>query len=132
MGICSWFYGTGRRKRSVARVFIRENIKNEMLVNGIRLNDYFTRHKHIEMLRQVIQQLSTKRSFLLKATVKGGGKSGQADSIRLGLSRALVSFRPSFKQTLAKQGYLTRDSREVERKKCGLHKARKQKQFSKR
>ncbi|KAH0998350.1 30S ribosomal protein S9 [Candidatus Tremblaya phenacola] len=132
MGICSWFYGTGRRKRSTARVFIRENIKNEMLVNGIRLNDYFTRHKHIEMLRQVIQQLPTKRSFLLKATVKGGGKSGQADSIRLGLSRALVSFSPAFKQTLAKQGYLTRDSREVERKKCGLHKARKQKQFSKR
>lgn len=127
-----WYYGTGRRKRATARVFIRENVKNVMLVNGIRLNSYFTNHKHIEKIHQIIHQLDTKRSFLLKATVKGGGKCGQVDSIRLGLSRALVRFSSSFKQTLAKQGLLTRDPREVERKKCGLHKARKQKQFSKR
>ncbi|PHN16321.1 30S ribosomal protein S9 [Candidatus Tremblaya phenacola] len=127
-----WYYGTGRRKRSTARVFIRESVKNVMLVNGILLNTYFTNHKHIDMLHQLIHQLDTKRSFLLKATVKGGGKCGQIASIRLGLSRALVKISSSFKQPLAKQGFLTRDPREVERKKCGLHKARKQKQFSKR
>lgn len=126
-----WNCGTGRRKTSTARVYIRPGPSSKVIVNGRPLKSYFERKVHQKVVRQPVWEVCP-LPLVVKVNVMGGGKSGQADAIRLGLARALVSFGPSFRSRLAKQKLLTRDPRTVERKKVGLCKARKGKQFSKR
>ncbi|AGO28239.1 30S ribosomal subunit protein S9 [Candidatus Tremblaya phenacola PAVE] len=129
--IGGWYCGTGRRKTSIARVFIKPGRYDVMLVNGQLLKDYFERLDHQKLVRQPILE-ACPLPFVVKMNVVGGGKSGQAGAIQLGIARALVSFNPDFRRRLSKEKFLKRDSREVERKKVGLCKARKGKQFSKR
>jgi small subunit ribosomal protein S9 len=125
------FYGTGRRKNSIARVWITRG-KGDITINGRDITKYFAR----PVLRMVINQpfaaLDVIGNFDIKATVKGGGLSGQAGAIRHGLSRALDQYDESYHTTLRQGGFLTRDSRVVERKKYGRAKARRSFQFSKR
>lgn len=124
-------YGTGRRKTSAARVFLRPG-KGEFTVNGRPLDEYFGRETARMVVRQplVLSQLSDK--FDIVATVVGGGITGQAGALRLGVSRALVEYNDTLKSDLRKAGLMTRDAREVERKKVGLHGARRATQYSKR
>ena len=124
-------YATGRRKTSTARVYLSEG-KGNILVNDIPLEEYFGREvaKILVMQPLVLLDLSSKFDIMVK--VSGGGSFGQAGAIRHGISRALEKFDPEFRPSLKSAGYLTRDSRKVERKKVGLVKARKSKQFSKR
>ncbi len=124
-------YATGRRKTSTARVYLSEG-KGNILVNDIPLEEYFGREvaKILVMQPLVLLDLSSKFDIMVK--VSGGGSFGQAGAIRHGISRALEKFDPEFRPSLKSAGYLTRDSRQVERKKVGLVKARKSKQFSKR
>ena len=124
-------YATGRRKTSTARVYLSE-WKGNILVNDIPLEEYFGREvaKILVMQPLVLLDLSSKFDIMVK--VSGGGSFGQAGAIRHGISRALEKFDPDFRPSLKSAGYLTRDSRQVERKKVGLVKARKSKQFSKR
>ena len=124
-------YATGRRKTSTARVYLSEG-KGNILVNDIPLEEYFGREvaKILVMQPLVLLDISSKFDIMIK--VSGGGSFGQAGAIRHGISRALEKFDPEFRPTLKSAGYLTRDSRQVERKKVGLVKARKSKQFSKR
>ena len=124
-------YATGRRKTSTARVYLSEG-KGNILVNDIPLEEYFGREvaKILVMQPLVLLDLSSKVDIMVK--VSGGGSFGQAGAIRHGISRALEKFDPEFRPSLKSAGYLTRDSRQVERKKVGLVKARKSKQFSKR
>ena len=125
------YYGTGRRKSSTARVFVTKG-SGEITVNDRPLDEFFGRETARMIVRQPLEKLELTDSFDIKATVIGGGISGQAGAIRLGLTRALIEYDEELRKPLRKLGYVTRDAREVERKKVGLHKARKATQYSKR
>ena len=125
------YYGTGRRKTSTARVFISEGNGN-ITVNGRTLDEYFGREVARMIVRQALEVADASEKFDIKATVKGGGSFGQAGAIRHGLTRALMSYNEELRRPLREAGFVTRDAREVERKKVGLRKARKKPQFSKR
>ena len=124
-------YGTGRRKSSTARVFMRSG-SGKIVVNGRPVDEFFGRETARMIVRQplVVSQMGDKFDFTV--TVAGGGITGQAGAIRLGIARALVEYNDTLKPDLRKAGLMTRDAREVERKKVGLHKARRATQFSKR
>tara|TARA_B100000446_G_scaffold40601_5_gene36278 strand:+ start:544 stop:936 length:393 start_codon:yes stop_codon:yes gene_type:complete len=125
------YYGTGRRKTSTARVFITQGSGN-IVVNDKSLDEYFGREVARMIVRQPLELVEMTEKFDIKVTVKGGGSFGQAGAIRHGLTRALMSYDESLRGALRAAGYVTRDAREVERKKVGLRKARKKPQFSKR
>ena len=125
------FYGTGRRKSSTARVYMCKG-SGQILVNGQPLDEFFGRETSCMVVRQPLEKLEMVDKWDIRATVKGGGISGQAGAIRLGLTRALMEYDEELRKPLRKAGYVTRDAREVERKKVGLHKARKATQYSKR
>ncbi len=124
-------YGTGRRKSSVARVFLKSGSGN-IIVNDKPVDLYFSRVTSRMILRQPLELTENTASFDIMVNVIGGGESGQAGAVRHGITRALVDFDPSLKSALSKAGFVTRDAREVERKKVGFRKARRRKQFSKR
>lgn len=124
-------YGTGRRKTSVARVFLRKG-NGDIKVNGKSLDDFFGRETSRMIVRQPLELTEMSDKFDVKVTVVGGGITGQAGAIRLGIARALIEYDEALKSQLRKAGFVTRDAREVERKKVGLHKARRATQFSKR
>jgi small subunit ribosomal protein S9 len=125
------YYGTGRRKSSTARVFLTRG-KGEIVINDRPLDEFFGRETARMIVRQPLEKLELTGDFDIKATVTGGGISGQAGAIRLGVTRALIEYDEELRRPLRKAGYVTRDAREVERKKVGLHKARKATQYSKR
>jgi small subunit ribosomal protein S9 len=125
------YYGTGRRKSSTARVFLTKG-DGKIIVNERPLDEFFGRETARMIVRQPLEKLEMIDNFDIKATVSGGGISGQAGAIRLGLTRALIEYDEELRRPLRKAGYVTRDAREVERKKVGLHKARKATQYSKR
>jgi len=124
-------YGTGRRKSSAARVFLRPG-KGAIMINDKTIEQFFGRETSRMIVRQPLEAVKMTDKFDLLITVEGGGMTGQAGAIRMGISRALVEYDESLKPTLRKAGFMTRDAREVERKKVGLHKARRAPQFSKR
>ena len=124
-------YGTGRRKSSAARVFLRSGT-GRVLVNNQTLDEYFGRETARMIVRQPLEVADAVDQFDLRITVDGGGGSGQAGAIRLGIARALVEYDEKLRLPLRQAGLLTRDAREVERKKVGLRKARKRPQYSKR
>ena len=124
-------YSTGRRKHASARVYLKPG-SGEITVNNLPLDKYFGRETARMIVRQPLQVIDAKNKFDINAFVECGGNSGQAGAIRHGISRALIEFDETLKKTLRKAGYVTRDAREVERKKVGLHKARKRPQYSKR
>ncbi len=124
-------YGTGRRKSSVARVFLRKGSGN-ITVNDRPLDEFFGRETARMIVRQPLELTQTVDKFDIVVTATGGGTTGQAGAIRLGIARALVEYDETLKSELRKAGFMTRDAREVERKKVGLHKARRATQFSKR
>jgi small subunit ribosomal protein S9 len=126
-----WNYGTGRRKSSVARVFIKKGSGN-IVINGKTIDDYFGRQTSIMIVRQPLLLTGNNESFDIKINVQGGGESGQAGAVRHGITRALIDYDTALKPDLSRAGFVTRDAREVERKKVGLHGARRRKQFSKR
>jgi small subunit ribosomal protein S9 len=125
------YYGTGRRKTSTARVYIRPG-KGEITVNSLSLERFFGRKTARMIVRQPLELVDMINTFDVTITVKGGGTTGQAGAIRHGLTRALLAFDDSLRSRLRKAGYVTRDAREVERKKVGLRKARRATQYSKR
>ncbi len=125
-------YGTGRRKTSTARVFLRPGGTGQIIINGKGLDEYFGRQTSRMVVRQPLQLVEMSEKFDVVVTVEGGGASGQAGAIRHGITRALVEYDETLKGDLRRAGYVTRDAREVERKKVGLRKARKRPQFSKR
>ncbi|MDX1455272.1 MAG: 30S ribosomal protein S9 [Gammaproteobacteria bacterium] len=124
-------YGTGRRKSSTARVFMRPG-KGEITVNGKPLDEFFGRETSRMIVRQPLELTEMLDSVDVFVTVAGGGNTGQAGAIRHGLTRALMEYDEGLRPALRKAGYVTRDAREVERKKVGLRKARRATQFSKR
>jgi small subunit ribosomal protein S9 len=124
-------YGTGRRKTSTARVLLRPG-SGQITINGKALDEYFGRQTSRMVVRQPLQLVEMAEKFDIVITVEGGGASGQAGAIRHGITRALVEYDENLKGDLRRAGYVTRDAREVERKKVGLRKARKRPQFSKR
>ncbi len=124
-------YGTGRRKSSTARVFLKKGT-GEIVVNGRNLDDYFGRKTARMVVRQPLELVEMGNKFDVMVTVKGGGTTGQAGAIRHGITRALMEYDETLRSPLRKAGWVTRDAREVERKKIGLRKARKKPQFSKR
>ncbi len=124
-------YGTGRRKSSVARVFLKAG-KGNIIINDKPVDEYFSRETSRMILRQPLALTANMESFDIKVNVIGGGESGQAGAVRHGITRALIDFDAALKADLSKAGYVTRDAREVERKKVGFRKARRRKQFSKR
>jgi len=124
-------YGTGRRKSSSARVFLRPGT-GQIVINKRPLDEYFGRETSRMVVRQPLVLTESTEKFDLYITVKGGGASGQAGAIRHGITRALMEFDETLRPSLRAAGYVTRDDREVERKKVGLRKARKKPQFSKR
>ena len=126
-----FFYGTGRRKTSTARVFLRPG-KGEITINNRALDVFFGRKTAQMIVRQPLELTQHSETFDVRVTVKGGGTTGQAGAIRHGLTRALMEYDESLRGSLRKAGFVTRDSREVERKKVGLRKARRATQFSKR
>jgi small subunit ribosomal protein S9 len=123
-------YGTGRRKSSTARVFLRKG-SGKITVNDRPLDEYFGRETARMIVRQPLELTKTAEQFDILVTADGGGTTGQAGAIRLGIARALVEYDETLKTTLRRAGFMTRDAREVERKKVGLHKARRATQFSK-
>lgn len=125
------YYGTGRRKTSTARVFIRSGA-GDITVNKQPLDKYFGRQVARMIVRQPLELVELVDKFDIKVTVEGGGSFGQAGAIRHGITRALMEYDESLRGTLRGAGFVTRDAREVERKKVGLRKARKRPQFSKR
>jgi small subunit ribosomal protein S9 len=125
------YYGTGRRKSSTARVFLTRG-SGQIVVNDRPLDQFFGRETACMIVRQPLEKLELTDKFDINATVTGGGISGQAGAIRLGVTRALIEYDEQNRRPLRKAGYVTRDAREVERKKVGLHKARKATQYSKR
>ena len=129
--IGNWNYGTGRRKSAVARVFIKSG-KGEIVVNGKPIKEYFARETSLMIVRQPLELTAHAETFDIKVNVTGGGETGQAGTVRHGITRALIDYDATLKSALSKAGYVTRDAREVERKKVGFHKARRRKQFSKR
>ena len=124
-------YGTGRRKTSTARVYITEG-GGGITINGRTLEEYFGRPVARMIVRQPLELVEMTEKFDINVTVKGGGSFGQAGAIRHGLTRALIEYDGELRGALRKAGYVTRDAREVERKKVGLRKARKRPQYSKR
>ncbi len=126
-----FFYGTGRRKTSTARVFMRPG-GGEIKVNNRPLDIFFGRKTARMIVRQPLELTSLVDKFDINVTVKGGGTTGQAGAIRHGLTRALMQYDESLRPSLRKAGFVTRDARKVERKKVGLHKARRATQYSKR
>jgi small subunit ribosomal protein S9 len=124
-------YGTGRRKSAVARVFMKPG-KGNFVVNDKPIDEYFGRETGRMVVRQPLALTNHLTTFDIQVNVHGGGESGQAGAVRHGLTRALIEFDATLKPVLAKAGFVTRDAREVERKKVGFHKARRRKQFSKR
>jgi len=124
-------YGTGRRKTAVARVFLKPG-KGEIMVNGKPVDEFFSRETGRMIVRQPLAIVERLQSFDISVNVDGGGESGQAGAVRHGITRALIDYDAELKPALKKAGLVTRDAREVERKKVGLHKARRRKQFSKR
>ena len=124
-------YGTGRRKSSTARVFLRSG-SGKIVVNGRPVDEFFGRETSRMIVRQPLVVSDMSEKFDITVTVAGGGITGQAGAIRLGIARALVEYNDTLKPDLRKAGLMTRDAREVERKKVGLHKARRATQFSKR
>ncbi|MEK9714613.1 MAG: 30S ribosomal protein S9 [Methylophilaceae bacterium] len=145
--IGKYYYGTGRRKSSVARVFMQQG-KGEISINGLPVDKYdlhgvgisfavpvdknFSRFTSEMILKQPLDLTKNQTTFDIKVNVSGGGESGQAGAVRHGITRALLDYDAELKSELSKAGYVTRDAREVERKKVGLRKARRRKQFSKR
>ena len=127
----SYFYGTGRRKSAVARVFMKRG-SGSIVVNGKPVDEFFSRETGRMIVRQPLALVEQLNGFDIKVNVTGGGESGQAGAVRHGITRALIEFDASLKPALSKAGFVTRDAREVERKKVGFHKARRRKQFSKR
>ena len=125
------YYGTGRRKSSIARVYLAPG-KGKITVNGRPYNDYLCRSPLSMVVTQPLSKVDSLESYDIQAQVKGGGLTGQAGALRLGISRALVKVNEDFRKELRKGGFLTRDSRRVERKKYGQPGARKRFQFSKR
>lgn len=124
-------YGTGRRKTSSARVYLQPG-SGEITVNGRSLDEYFTRETARMIVRQPLELIDAVERFDIKVRVSGGGPSGQAGAVRHGITRALIDYDESTRGELRKAGFVTRDDRQVERKKVGLHKARKAPQYSKR
>ena len=124
-------YGSGRRKTSVARVFIRRGT-GKITVNGRDLDTYFSRESGRMIVRQPLAVADVATTFDIRVNVHGGGESGQAGAVRHGITRALIDFDETLKPALSSAGLVTRDAREVERKKVGFRKARRRKQFSKR
>ena len=129
--IGDWNNGTGRRKTSVARVFLKKG-SGLITVNGKPIEQFFGRQTSIMIARQPLVLTDNLQSFDIKVNVHGGGESGQAGAVRHGITRALIDYDSALKPALSAAGYVTRDAREVERKKVGLHSARRAKQFSKR
>jgi small subunit ribosomal protein S9 len=129
--IGEWNNGTGRRKSSVARVFMKKGT-GKITVNGKDIEAYFGRQTSIMIAKQPLLLTNNAEAFDIKITVAGGGESGQAGAVRHGITRALIDYDTVLKPALSAAGFVTRDAREVERKKVGLHGARRRKQFSKR
>ncbi|HRO67190.1 MAG TPA: 30S ribosomal protein S9 [Pseudobdellovibrionaceae bacterium] len=127
----SIYYATGRRKTSAARVFLKPG-KGNFTINGKKFDEYLSRMQSQMVIQQPIELLAQGGKFDAEITVAGGGESGQAGAIRLGITRALIAFNPEWKSELKKAGYVTRDPRMVERKKYGLAGARARFQYSKR
>lgn len=129
--IGNYNYGTGRRKSSVARVFIKRGT-GKIVINGRDLNEFFKRETGRMIVMQPLQLTENVETFDIMVNVTGGGESGQAGAVRHGITRALIDYDAGLKPVLSAAGLVTRDAREVERKKVGLRKARRAKQFSKR
>ncbi|QTD45965.1 30S ribosomal protein S9 [Ottowia testudinis] len=129
--IGDWNNGTGRRKSSVARVFLKKG-SGKITVNGKAIEDFFGRQTSIMICKQPLVLTGNVETFDVQVNVHGGGESGQAGAVRHGITRALIDYDAELKPQLSAAGYVTRDAREVERKKVGLHSARRRKQFSKR
>lgn len=125
------YYGTGRRKSSTARVYVRPG-SGSITVNNKSLDNFFGRQTARMIVRQPLEVAQLESNFDVSVSVKGGGTTGQAGAIRMGLTRALLQYDESLRKSLRQAGFVTRDAREVERKKVGLAKARRAKQFSKR
>ncbi|MEX1222837.1 SSU ribosomal protein S9P [Pseudidiomarina planktonica] len=125
------YYGTGRRKSSTARVFLRPG-SGKVTINNTTLEQYFGRETARMVVRQPLELVEMVEKFDLYITVKGGGSTGQAGAVRHGITRALMQYDETLRGDLRRAGYVTRDARQVERKKVGLAKARKRPQFSKR
>ncbi|EGK70661.1 MAG: 30S ribosomal protein S9 [Methyloversatilis sp.] len=126
-----YYYGTGRRKTAVARVFLRPG-KGAFVVNDKPVDEFFSRETGRMVVRQPLELTEHVSTFDILVNVTGGGESGQAGAVRHGITRALIDYDANLKPALSKAGFVTRDAREVERKKVGFHKARRRKQFSKR
>jgi small subunit ribosomal protein S9 len=126
-----YYYGTGRRKSAVARVFIKPG-KGDFNVNGKPVDQFFGRETGRMVVRQPLELTKNQSTFDIMVNVYGGGESGQAGAVRHGIARALIEYDAGLKSALSSAGLVTRDAREVERKKVGLHKARRRKQYSKR
>jgi small subunit ribosomal protein S9 len=129
--IGNWNHGTGRRKSSVARVLLKKG-SGKITVNGKAIDDFFGRQTSIMIARQPLVLTEMADAFDVQVNVRGGGESGQAGAVRHGITRALIDYNADLKPALSQAGYVTRDAREVERKKVGLRSARRRKQFSKR
>lgn len=129
--IGEWNNGTGRRKSSVARVFLKKG-SGQITINGKPIDKFFGRQTSIMIARQPLVLTGFVDTFDIMVNVHGGGESGQAGAVRHGITRALIDYDAGLKPQLSAAGYVTRDAREVERKKVGLHSARRRKQFSKR
>ena len=129
--IGDYYYGTGRRKTSVARVFLKKG-SGKMVINGKTLDAYFARETGRMVVRQPLELTNHVETFDIMVNVDGGGESGQAGAVRHGITRALMDYDLTLKPALSGAGLVTRDAREVERKKVGFHTARRRKQFSKR
>jgi len=126
-----YYYGTGRRKSAVARVFLKPG-KGDFVVNGKPVDQFFARETGRMVVRQSLAVTKNLAGFDIVVNVYGGGESGQAGAVRHGIARALIEYDAGLKGALSAAGLVTRDAREVERKKVGLHKARRRKQYSKR
>jgi len=131
MAATSYHCGTGRRKTAVARVFMKRGA-GKITVNGKPVDEYFARETGRMIVRQPLELVERSGDFDILVNVSGGGESGQAGAVRHGITRALIEYDETLRPALRKGGFVTRDAREVERKKVGLHKARRRKQFSKR
>lgn len=129
--IGDYYYGTGRRKSSVARVFMKAG-NGSIIVNGKPVDEYFARETGRMIVRQPLVLTERSGNLDIMVNVHGGGESGQAGAVRHGITRALIDYDAGLKPSLKAAGFVTRDAREVERKKVGFHKARRRKQFSKR
>ena len=129
--IGEWNNGTGRRKSSVARVFLKKG-SGKITVNGKDIEQFFGRQTSIMIAKQPLALTDNLETFDVQVNVRGGGESGQAGAVRHGITRALIDYDAALKGELSRAGFVTRDAREVERKKVGLHGARRRKQFSKR